>query len=109
MALSICPTADVQAPLERVWSYLAQPSNYSLWWDARTVSIEPPGPAHQGQKILARTRALGLHWEVAVLVKAVDQSQHTLDLTTTLPLGVTVHTHISCTRLTAESCRVAFG
>ena len=109
MGLSTCPIADVQAPIERVWSYLAQPSNYSLWWDAKTVSIAPAGPAQQGQKILARTRALGRHWPVTVLVKAVDASRHALDLTTVLPLGVTVHNHISCTPLSPESCRVTFG
>ena len=109
MAISTCPIGDVKAPLERVWSYLAQPSNYSLWWDAEMVSLAPPGSAHQGQRILARTRALGLQWPVTVFVNAVDASRHALDLTTTLPLGITVHNHITCTRLSDESCRVAFG
>ena len=109
MAISTCPIADVQAPIGRVWSYLAQPSNYSVWWDAKTVSIAPVGPAHQGQRILARTRALGLKWPVTVLVKDVDEYRHVLDLKTVLPLGVTVHNHITCTPLSLGSCRVAFG
>ena len=39
----------------------------------------------------------------------VDTSRHTLQLTTALPFGITVHNHIVCTLLDERSCRVTFG
>jgi len=34
MVVSVCPVANVAAPVEDVWELLAQPSNYDKWWDA---------------------------------------------------------------------------
>jgi uncharacterized protein YndB with AHSA1/START domain len=109
VSFTTCPIAEVHAPIERVWAYLAQPSNYALWWDAETTAIIPEGPVRPGQKILGRTRALAREWPVTVLVRHVDEAHHALELTTTLPLGITVHNHISCTPAGSASCRVAFG
>jgi hypothetical protein len=109
MGISTCPIAEVNAPVERVWAYLAQPSNYDHWWDAHTVSIVPPGPARAGQRILARSRGFGREWPVAVVVRGVDAGRHALELTTILPLGITIDNHISCAPVGPASCRVAFG
>src|SRR6185295_12977265 len=108
-ALATCPIATVDAPIERVWELLANPGNYALWWDAETRSIEPPGPAQSGQRISARTRALGKDWPVHVLVERVDPDKRQLELTTQLPFGITVHNHIGCTALDASRCRLSFG
>ena len=80
MSFSACPIATVEAPVERVWSLLADPAHYARWWDASGVEtqdetqdfagetqdfasvqhlITPEGPAQPGQKIYARTRGLG--------------------------------------------------
>jgi len=85
VAFTTCPISEVHAPIERVWAYLAQPSNYALWWDAVTTAIIPEGPVRPGQKILGRTRALAREWSVTVLVRHVDEAHHALQLTTTLP------------------------
>ena len=109
MSISTCPIATVDAPVEQVWQLLADPRNYGLWWDAETCSIEPAGPATSGQRISARTRALGKYWHVRITVASIDPDKRTLDLTTQLPFGITVHNHIVCGTLDSQHCRVSFG
>jgi Polyketide cyclase / dehydrase and lipid transport len=109
MTVSTCPIATVNAPIERVWPLLSEPSNFDLWWDAHTLSIVPEGHAQPGQTIHARTRGFGKWWVVSALVEAVDDAAHELDLTTSLPLGITVKNHITCTALEGGNTRVSFG
>jgi uncharacterized protein YndB with AHSA1/START domain len=109
MSISVCPLAAIHAPVERVWSFLSEPANYALWWDAQTRAIVPEGPASPGQKIYAQTRALGKHWTVTVMVKDVDEAKRQIHLTTVLPWGITVHNHITCLPLDPAHCRVSFG
>ncbi len=109
MSLRVCPIASVHAPVRKVWGFLAQPENYALWWDARTESITPQGPAQPGQRIHARTMEFGVHWDVDVLVENVDAPTHTLDVMTSLPFGIIVFNHITCTGLEASSCQISFG
>jgi len=109
MTTSLCPIATVNAPLERLWGLLSDPAGYALWWDARTRSIIPPGPARPGQRVQADSRALGRRWDVTVTVEAVDEARHNLRLTTRLPLGITVYNSITCTPLGPTACRISFG
>jgi len=109
MGVSVCPIATVNAPVEQIWALLSEPDNYALWWDAQTRSIEPKGAVQPGQKILAQSRALGKGWNVTITVERVDSSKRQIDLTTSLPLGITVHNHIVCTPLDRATCRVTFG
>jgi hypothetical protein len=74
-----------------------------------TWSIEPAGPAKPGQRISARTRALGKDWDVQITVASIDPDKRALDLTTQLPFGITVHNHIVCGTLDNKHCRVSFG
>ncbi len=112
MSLSVCPLATIHAPVERVWSFVSEPTNYALWWDAETLwtfSILPEGPTAPGQKIYAQTTAMGKHWTVTVTVNEVDEVNRQIYLTTVLPLGITVHNHITCVPLDPTHCRVSFG
>ena len=109
MSVSTCPIATVDAPVERVWRLLADPSCYALWWDARTRSIVPEGPAQPGQHIFAQTVALGKRWDVHITVRAVTPEQHQLELVTRLPLNITILNHITCTPLDSQHTRVSFG
>ena len=109
MSVSVCPIATVNAPVEQVWTLLSKPDNYARWWDAQTRSIEPKGAAQPGQKVLAQSKALGKRWNVTITVERVDSSKRQIDLTTSLPLGITVHNHIVCAPLDGITCRVTFG
>jgi ligand-binding SRPBCC domain-containing protein len=109
MSISACPITSIDAPLERVWAFLSEPENYALWWDAETRTITPGGHAAPGQVIDARTSGLGFRWKVRLTVNGIDEARHTLDLTTSLPLGITVYNHITCAPLDTGGVRVAFG
>lgn len=109
MTLSTCPVAIVDAPIDQVWSLLANPVQYARWWDAHTRSIVPEGPAQPGQQICAQTVALGIHWAVHVTVQAVASEKRQLDLLTQLPFGISVHNHIGCSSLDSRHTRVSFG
>lgn len=109
MSVSVCPVTIVQASVEQVWGLLSEPTHYALWWDAQTRAIVPDGPAQPGQRIYAQTRALGRAWGVNILVGQVDEARRQLQLTTRLPLGITVYNHITCAAVDGASCRVSFG
>jgi hypothetical protein len=109
MTTSLCPIAIVNAPAERVWSLLADPSRYALWWDASTRSITPPGPAQRGQRVEVDSRAIGRRWNLTVTVEEVDAIRGAIRLTTKLPLGITVFNSIPCTALDPATCRITFG
>ena len=109
MSLSTCPIATVHAPVERVWRLLADPSRYDLWWEAHTVSIIPEGPAQAGQQVIAYVGARGLKGAVHLTVQSVEPAKRQLDLLTKLPLGITVHNHITCMPLDQQQTRVSFG
>jgi hypothetical protein len=110
MSFSTCPIATVNAPVDQVWRLLANPMQYDLWWEVRTRSIVPEGPAQPGQQIFAQTSALGRQWDVVHLtVQAIEPEKRQLDLLTRLPFGISVHNHISCQPLDSQHTRVSFG
>lgn len=46
---------------------------------------------------------------VTVTVEQVDPAKHRIDLTTRLPLGITVHNHIVCAPSTQDTTWLQFG
>ena len=109
MGLRICPVATVEAPAGKVWSLLDRPAAYGEWWDAKTDSIVPPGPARIGQQIDAHARALGRRWPIRIQVVGVNPIERELDLATSLPLGITILNHIVVTPVEAGRSRLSFG
>ncbi len=107
--ISVCPAANVAAPVEKIWQVLMDTAGYDQWWDARMERVEPPGPAQPGQILYATSRALGRTWPVTLKVEQVDVARHQLHLQTTLPLGITMVNHISCARVSDTTTRVQFG
>jgi len=80
-----------------------------LWWDAQTLSILPAGHASPGKKIQAQSRAMGKQWNVNIEVVGLDEKRHQIHLKTTLPLGITVFNHITCTPINHSATQVSFG
>jgi polyketide cyclase/dehydrase/lipid transport protein len=110
MSFSTCPVATVNAPVDQVWRLLADPGQYDSWWEVRTRSIVPEGPAQPGQQIVAQTSALGRHWDVVHLtVQAIEPEKRQLDLLTRLPFGISLRNHITCQPLDSKHTRVSFG
>ena len=64
MGLRVCPAAIVAAPVEEVWSLLANPAKYGEWADARVERVVPEGPVTPGQRIYPTSKAFGRTWSV---------------------------------------------
>ena len=105
----ICPAAVAHAPLSRVWTLLSEPRLYDQWWEAETVAIEPSGSARPGQRITMRSRALGSDWTIVSKIQEVDQACHVIRFVTHFPLGLTIHTRVSCVSCESEACRIQYG
>ena len=109
MSLSVCPIAFVQASAGTAWSLLAEPARYAEWWDVITDSIVPAGPAQPGQQITAHSRELGGRLHARIVVESVDAGRRELNLTTSLPFGITILNHISVIPVDGNTSRVSFG
>jgi hypothetical protein len=109
MALSVCPSVVVGAPVAVVWDLLAYPAHWDDWTDGRVDRLDPAGPASPGQTFVVASRGLGRRWRVLFLVETVDASTHRLGLRVALPLGMRLQEHVSCAPLGPSSCRVQYG
>jgi ligand-binding SRPBCC domain-containing protein len=86
--LSVCPSAVVEAPVERVWDLVTQPESLHLWTDAALVRAEPDGPAQPGQLLHLVTRAMGWAFAITMRVGEVDAERRRLGLLVELPFGI---------------------
>ncbi len=109
MGVSVCPAAEVSAPVESLWSLLRDPDRYAEWWDARTEAIEPPGSARPGQQIHASAVGLGRRWRILLEVERVDPERRQIALTVHLPLGIVSQNVLTASALTPSTSRLAFG
>lgn len=106
--IKIKPTELAQASVEEVWDLLYYPENYNLWWDAETVSIEPAGDAHAGQKLSLQTTEFGKQWKVEMIFKEVDKVNHRISLEVKIPFGVIVREVISCNATEDGNCIIMY-
>jgi uncharacterized protein YndB with AHSA1/START domain len=86
--LSVCPSAVVDAPIDRVWDLVTDPEGFDLWTDAKLVVAEPSGPAAAGQELHLVTRALGWTFAVRISVREVDEERRRLHFLVALPFGI---------------------
>lgn len=87
-AVSVCPSAIVEAPVARVWELLTRPEGFHLWTDAALVAAEPPGEARPGQELHLVTKAFGWTFAVRISVREVDAERRRLRFVVDLPFGV---------------------
>src|SRR5678815_5482604 len=97
--ISTCPMAVVEAPADVVFARIVDPNRLDEWWDARTATVEPPGPMQPGQHITATTVGFGRTWTVTFDVIAVDAPARQVVLVAHLPLGITDRATLTCTPL----------
>jgi len=88
MTVSVCPSAIVSAPPERVWELLTSPEGVDAWVDAAVVAAEPDGPARPGQRLRLEASALGRRWPITIDVLEVDSERRRLHFRVDLPLGL---------------------
>lgn len=107
--LSVCPSALVEAPVERVWDLLTRPEGFDLWADAALVVAEPVGPAQPGQHLHLVTRALGRTFAVTIEVHEVDAERGRLGFLVKLPFGLVNDETITIAKTGDGRTLVRFG
>ena len=103
-----CPTDIVNAPVEAVWELLTDPARWASFYDLRVKSVEPPGPARVGQRVIGESGPKWLHLAVIVTFTAVDFPRRSLGLDVQLPLGIAVKEELACSVVSAHQCRVSY-
>ena len=103
-----CPTDLVDAPAETVWELLTDPAGWSSFYDLRVMSVEPPGPARVGQRVIGESGPKWLHLAVTVTFTAVDAASRSLGLDVQLPLGIAVKEELGCSVVSPHQCRVSY-
>lgn len=111
MGLTVCPVAVVAAPVEVIWGNLVHWERYSEWFsaDLQVERSEPAGSATVGQTISFAGKAFGRAQHFIFKVEEVNSDSHQLGLHAFFPLGLQLKPHISCTPITATTCRVHYG
>jgi uncharacterized protein YndB with AHSA1/START domain len=86
--VNVCPSAVVEAPVERVWALMTSPEGFDTWTDASLVAAEPEGPARPGQRLRLATSAFGHRFGMTIDVLEVDAQRHLLRLRVYFPFGL---------------------
>ena len=108
MAVIVCPTTVVAAPVARIWPLVADPETYDSWADAELVRASPPGTVREGQVIDMRTRQFGRWWQVRFDIGPV-QPQRSIEMTVHLPFATLNHEQIVLTAVDPAHTRVTFN
>ena len=103
-----CPTEIVEAPVGVVWKLLTNISGWGSFFNVRVTSVEPPGPAAKGQRMLGESGPHWLHLGVSFEYTLIDETHHKLELDARFPLGITVHEALDCVPLEGGRCRVNY-
>jgi hypothetical protein len=103
-----CPTDIVEAPVGVVWKLLTNISGWGRIYNVRVISVEPPGPAAKGQRMLAEPGPRWLHLGMSFEYTLIDEMHYKLELDARFPLGITVHEVLDCVPLEDGRCRVNY-
>jgi hypothetical protein len=103
-----CPTGIVEAPVDVVWKLLTNLSGWGSIFDFRVTSVEPPGPAVKGQRMLGEKGPRWLHLGMSFEYTLIDETHYKLELDARFPLGITVHEAMDCVSLEDGRCRVNY-
>ena len=89
----------VEAPVGVVWKLLTNISGWGSIYNVRVISVEPPGPAAKGQRMLAEPGLRWLHLGMSFEYTLIDETHYQLELDARFPLGMTVHEALDCVPL----------
>jgi hypothetical protein len=83
-------------------------SGWGSFFNLRVISVEPPGPAVKGQRMLGEAGPRWLHLGISIEYALVDATHYKLELDATFPIGITVHEAMGCVPLEDGRCRVNY-
>ena len=106
MGIQTCPTATIQAPVERVWRLLTTPIGLQRWSGAKIVK-GPDRPLARGDEIVFRA-GLGRLMEVRFQVIDLEPVRR-LVFEVQLPFGIVNHEVVVITPESDAACRVTYN
>lgn len=104
-----CPTAIIEAPTETVWGLLLDTAAWGRFYDVRVLSVEPPGPARPGQRLIGNPGPRFLPLRLVFDFTEVDSTNHRLGIDGLLPFGIRAREDMRITPLDARRCRVTYN
>jgi len=107
--VSVCPSALVEAPVERVWQLLASPKAFDTWVNLTLVSADPEGPTRAGQRLVFAGPTFARWLRVTIDVLEVDAERWRLHLLVHVPLGLVNDETITMSEAGEGRTLVRFG
>jgi|ERR1700678_2778052 hypothetical protein len=104
-----CPTAIVEAPIEVVWNLLLNTAEWGKFYDVRVLSVDPPGPATAGQRLIGNPGPRFLPLRLVFDFTEVDALNHRLGIDGRLPFGIRVRENMMIASIDSTRCRVNYN
>jgi len=104
-----CPTALVEAPIDVVWGLLMNTAGWGKFYDLKVLSVDPPGPAAPGQRLIGNPGPSFLPMRITFNFTEVDPVNHRLGIDGRLPLGIKVREDMNLIRVDDVRCRVNYN
>ena len=104
-----CPTAIVNAPLDLVWGLLMNTAGWGQFYDLRVMSVEPPGFAAPGQRLIGVPGRGLLPLRITFDFIEVDPVRHRLNFHGRIPFGIMVREDMKLAEVDNEHCRVNYN
>ena len=104
-----CPTAIVEAPIEMVWDLLLNTAEWGKFYDVRVLSVDPPGPATAGQRLIGNPGPSFSPLRLVFDFTEVDALHHILSFDGRLPFGIKVREKMMIAPIDSTRCRVSYN
>jgi polyketide cyclase/dehydrase/lipid transport protein len=104
-----CPTAIVEAPIDVVWNLLLNTAEWGKFYDVRVLSVDPPGPARAGQRLIGNPGPNFLPLRLIFDFTEVDTVNHRLGIDGRLPFGIRVRENMTVAPIDPTRCRVNYN
>jgi len=102
-------TALVEAPIDVVWGLLMNTAGWGQFYDVKVLSVEPPGPAAPGQRLIGNPGPRLLPFRITFDFTEVDPVNHRLGIDGQIPFGIKVREDMKLIRVDDVRCRVNYN
>jgi Polyketide cyclase / dehydrase and lipid transport len=104
-----CPTAIVEAPIDVAWNLLLRTAEWGKFYDLTVLSVDPPGPARPGQRLIGNPGPRFLPLRLVFDFTEVDAVNHRLRIEGRLPFGIRVRENMTIAPIDSTRCRVNYN
>ena len=92
-----------------VWNLLLNTAEWGKFYDVRVLSVDPPGPATTGQRLIGNSGPRFLPLRLVFDFTEVDALNHILGIDGRLPFGIRVREKMMIAPIDSGRCRVNYN